>query len=558
MAHILPSRWWPMLAITGLVLVVMVTFGTAVDGDFIGLDDGNNIFLNEQLGGWSGERVAWAFKDLGSARRYLPLGWLGFSAVFTWAGLAPAGYHAASVGWHLLATVLLFGVARNILRLSADPLRPAWTTGCAALAAAAWALHPMRTEAVAWASGLLYTQASAFALASVWLWTLRWDFPSKSGWLAAGSCAGLAASLLTYPIALGLPVACWLLDFAAAKGKPAASQPASPLARYHISPGLAGLVLVAGADLAVNLAARGENAATFAATATLSDFGLLERVEQALYVWGRYLVQLAWPASLSPAYTDLYSLHPLGRGVGPTILLTVSLLGLAGWLAWRRRLSLGPVLVYSVMALPFLGLLEHPWIAHDRYATLLHPVWLVAGAGWLQGIKSHAARTGMACAALLLIGAEACAAHTLVGVWRNQASLHERLEQSLPRNAWAGYYLGTIPASVLFLEGRFSMISPQLDRAESMAPGWSAADVRKEYAGLIRQHEEFMRQNWPGRTLAPLAMLHYLHGKSAQGRQDWLTARAHFAAALRVAGDFAEARQEMAWCDRRLAGPAGK
>ncbi|MES1168426.1 MAG: hypothetical protein ABUL61_04580, partial [Oleiharenicola lentus] len=67
-----------------------------------------------------------------------------------------------------------------------------------------------------------------------------------------------------------------------------------------------------------------------------------------------------------------------------------------------------------------------------------------------------------------------------------------------------------------------------------------------------------MRKSWAGRPMAPLAMLHFLHGKSAQGRQDWLTAREHFAAALRVAGDFGEARRERDWCDRRLAGAAGK
>jgi hypothetical protein len=128
----------------------------------------------------------------------------------------------------------------------------------------------------------------------------------------------------------------------------------------------------------------------------------------------------------------------------------------------------------------------------------------------------------------------------------------------LPRDAWAGYYLGSVPASVLFLEGRFAEISPLLARAEVLAPGWSADSQRKEYEGLIRQHEDFLRKNWPGRTLAPLAMLHFLHGKSAEERKDWLTARAHFEAAVRVAGAFDEARQEMAWCDRRLAGPAGK
>jgi hypothetical protein len=555
--HSPKTRWWPVLVMAGLVIAVGVTFASAVEGGYVGLDDGNNIFLNQQLGGLSWARITWAFGDLGSARRYLPLGWLGFSAVFTWQGLAPFGYHAASLAWHMFAAVMLFAATRNILRVT-PPDRDGWTTALAALVAAAWAAHPMRTEAVAWASGLLYTQATGFALVALWLWTLRWDFPAKAGWFSTASCLALAASLLTYPIALGLPVVCWLLDLGADRKNPAVPASTSLVVRYRIGPGLAGMLLVAGSDLAANLFARGQNSGNFAATASMGNFGLLERAEQALYVWGRYLVQLVWPRDLSPVYTDLYSLHPSGRGVILTALLSVGLLGAIGWLAWRRRISPGPAIAYSVMTLPFLGLLEHPWIAHDRYAMLLHPVCLIAGARWLLHVKASGIRLGGAVAALGMIGAGAFLAHSLVGVWKNPWTMHERLQRELPRDAWAGYYLGAVPVSVLFLDGRFAEIDSELEQAEKLAPGWSGSSVRKEYDVLIRQHEDFLRQNWPGRVLAPLAVLHFLHGKAAEDRQDWITARAHFEAALRVAADFGEARRDLLWCDRQRAAPAGK
>ena len=109
-----------------------------------------------------------------------------------------------------------------------------------------------------------------------------------------------------------------------------------------------------------------------------------------------------------------------------------------------------------------------------------------------------------------------------------------------------------MPGSVLFLEGRFADIGPLLDRAEADSPGWSAGPVRAEFDGLIRQHREFLRQNWPGREVAPLAVLHYLHGTAAESRHDWVTARAHFEAALRVTADFAEARREAARCGMEL------
>jgi hypothetical protein len=189
---------------------------------------------------------------------------------------------------------------------------------------------------------------------------------------------------------------------------------------------------------------------------------------------------------------------------------------------------------------------------------LLHPVWLIAGALWLQRVMAPQVCRLVSAVVLALVVAGAMHAHTLVGVWRDHWTVHDRLSQQLPRNAWAGYYLGSVPASVLFLEGRFAEIDPLLDRAELAAPGWSAASIRKEYEGLVRQHEDFLRQNWPGRALAPRAVLHFLHGKNAAGRGDWSTARAHFQAALGVAGDFDEARREMAWCEQQLGRPAGK
>lgn len=541
-----PGRWWPLLAMAMLLAVIGLTFWPVLSGGFIGIDDGNNIFLNPQMGVLNWARVAWAFSDFESARRYMPLGWLGFAAVFTWQGLAPLGYHAACLGWQMLGAIAFYLAVRNILRLEGEPGDQRWGVFVSVLIAAAWALHPLRTEAVGWASGILYTQGATLAFTALWLWTLRWDRPEKSGWLAAASCLALATSLLTYPIALGFPVVGWLLDRRAGKFRPAFAPQVVPTG------GVVGLILVMGTALALTLVASGKNSGNFAATATLTDFGLLQRLLQAVYVWGRYLQQLVCPADLSLAYTDLYSLNPLGNNVRLTIICSLILLAVVAGLVWRKWISIDPWLAYSAMALPFLGLLEHPWIAHDRYATLLHPVWLVAGGLALYRMQHPKLRLTLAFVAVGWVAGWAVETRSLTSHWKDHWALHERLSQTLPRDPWAGYYLGTVPASVLFLDGRFDEIGPQLDRAEASAPGWSAGPVREEYRGLIRQHEAFLAANWPGRKRPPVAVLHFLHGRSAEERCDWATARAHFEVAWQVAGDFSEARAEIERCDAEL------
>ncbi|MDI1249730.1 MAG: hypothetical protein PSV13_12770 [Lacunisphaera sp.] len=552
------SGGWMLLIAGGLVLAVGLVYFPVLGCGFVGLDDGNNIFLNPDMGGLSWERLSNFMGNFHSARRSMPVGWLGFSVVFTWQGLEPAGYHAASLAWHALATVGLFLASHNILRLRSEPASGAGYRAlvAAGLVAALWALHPLRTEVVAWASGLLYSQAAALAFLAVWLWTLRWSAASRSGWYAGGAALALTLSLLTYPLALGVPVVCWLLDRLHGHERGTLADPrATRAGRLSISWGVVVLCGVAMAVLLTTLVSRQAAAINFAAMPSLGNFSWFERGIQALYVWGYDLVVFVLPTDLAPVYTTLYQLSPAAprvyvmAGAGLVGLLAVIVLarhhpGLAGW-----------ALAYSALALPVLGLTEHPWITHDRYTGLLHPVLAVGAFHWLRNRNWARHFYPIAGLVMVVILAAACQARSLIGIWADPWSHLARLEQTLPRDAWAGYYLGNVSAGVLFLDGRFERIDPALDRAESLAPGWSAAPVRAEFAGLIRQHREFTQKGWPDHELAPLAVLHYLHGKSFQERKDWFTARAHFQAAVRASAGFAEAGLEEAWCALELNQP---
>ena len=550
---------WGMLLAGGcLIIAVGLTFSPVLRGQFVGVDDGNNIFLNPHMGVLSWGRLGDYFGNFTSARRYMPLGWLGYSAVFSWQGLDPMGYHAANLAWHALAAVALFLAAFNIFGLRADPVPAAnlHRIGAAGLAAATWALHPLRTEAVAWASGLLYSQAEALAFLAVWLWTLRWSTPRRASWYTAGASLTLTMSLLTYPLALGLPVVCWLLDWAfGSRNAREEERSASLFRRFHLSGSLAVITGVAGAMLAVTLVSRQVGVETFASMPSLASFGWFERGVQALYVWTHYLVNFLFPINLAPVYTTLYSQHPFTVELYGTAGLGVVAILAAAVLARRHHGLVGWTVAYTAMALPVLGLTEHPWIPHDRYAGLLHPVLAIGGFYWLLGRASVRFYYYVAGLAVVAILAAAQSAHSLIGVWTDPWTYDARLEQTLPRNFWAGYYLGKVPASVLFLDGRFAEIDQILARAEAHAPGWSAGPVRAEFNDLIGKHREFLRKVWPSRTLAPLAVLHYLHGKSFQDQQDWQTARAHFQAAQRMDGHFAEAGLEEAWCELELNHP---
>jgi len=543
------------LVATMLVAAVYVTFAPVIQGGFAVLDDGYNIFLNSRMGVATGERVAGFFGDITSARRYMPIGWLGLSLVFTKWGIDPSGYHAASLIWHSVSSVFLFLIAGNFFGRTVGSATEFRRITTALLVAAAWALHPLRGEAVAWASGMIHSQTCAFAFMAIWFWTLRWSMPVRASWLAAGAGVALTLSLLTYPLALGAAVVCWLLDRAALPVKASDDRSSSMFARFNLGGGIFALAAIVVAAFVATMMARTGDRETFAAMPSTADFGLFERGLQALYMWGHYFVVLGFPFKLSPIYTTLYSLNPAEPQV--YVLAGFSLVGmlLVLWFARRNWTMVGWLAAYTAMAVPLLGLTEHPWIPHDRYASLLHPVLLIWAGSALLGKAGESAFRSIVCAASLAIFAGAVYAHGLTKVWATPENFTARLEQVLPANAWAGHYLGKVPASDLFLKGRFDEISPLLDRAEARAPGWSAAPLREEYVELIKKHREFLNQAWPGRSLSPLTIWHFVTGQSFQQQNDWATAAAHFRASSRLDAAFTEAIQEEAWCELEMNRP---
>ncbi|HEY1847609.1 MAG TPA: hypothetical protein VGG37_00320, partial [Opitutaceae bacterium] len=78
-----------------LLLVVAWTFRSALGFDFIAIDDTGNITLNPHMGPPGLWNLGWMFTDADYVRRYIPFGWLGFSVVYSAAGLSAFGFHAA-------------------------------------------------------------------------------------------------------------------------------------------------------------------------------------------------------------------------------------------------------------------------------------------------------------------------------------------------------------------------------------------------------------------------------------------------------------------------------
>lgn len=176
----------------GLVVVAatLATFVPALGGDFLGWDDRRALF---DFDGWRGAHpVQWAFTTLAMGI-YRPLTWLSYAADFSIAGFDPFVFHVTQ--W-LLHAALAAALFTTLLSWCKQP----WP---AAIATLAYAVHPLRVQAVAWVSARADVLAALFLV----LATLAWLHRRRTPWLAC-----FALSLLAKPVAIGAPVAWWLGD----------------------------------------------------------------------------------------------------------------------------------------------------------------------------------------------------------------------------------------------------------------------------------------------------------------------------------------------------------
>jgi hypothetical protein len=394
-------------------LAALWTFRAALGFDFIAIDDKGNLTLNPHMGPPSLWNLRWMFTNSDYVRRYMPLGWLGFSAVFAVSGLSSAGYHAANLALHVANTALLFAVLLVALRRWNGRGDDSWNLASAALGAALWALHPFRAESIGWASGMLYGQAGLFALAAVLAYLMGSALPAgtagRRGWLGAAAAAFLA-SLLTYPLAVGLVAVFYLIDLA--DGRP-----------LRLADGKGLFVLAAAAVGAVTVAVRYRTNAMWPAAPTLSEFPLSARVMQAFYMVGYYVWKTLAPTRLTPTPTQLYEFDPLGPAFLASALGVVALTA-ALWLrpGWRR----GPLLAwlaYVALVLPVAGLTEHPHYPNDRYSYLTGMVLVLGLAFALARIPRGRPRAAAGLLALAAALVSAHAARAQLGMWRNSDSV---------------------------------------------------------------------------------------------------------------------------------------
>jgi hypothetical protein len=130
-------------------------------------------------------------------------------------GLDPRGYHLASGLLHAGNAVLFYFLSVALVSRAQPDIEPGrlWVVPLASgLAAALFAVHPLRVEVVAWASCQPYLPCAGFAVLAVLAYLRACPEGRRHlGWLIAAAVL-FAAALCCKAAAMGVPVVLLILD----------------------------------------------------------------------------------------------------------------------------------------------------------------------------------------------------------------------------------------------------------------------------------------------------------------------------------------------------------
>jgi Tfp pilus assembly protein PilF len=380
-----------------LILVwTVIAFLPAVRNDFVNWDDFRMFLDNvDHKGPWESRFwAAWTSHRLGE---YMPVTWMTFAVDRSFWRDDATGYHLTSLLLHACTAVAVLALARRLLRiaLGPGPEGSAGLWGGAAVAALAFAVHPLRVEAVAWASARGTVVGGLLLVLCVLVYVDGWEHRGGDGrvplpWLL-GSLGLFAASLLARATGLVLPLVLITLDV-------------FPLGRLGRGPrswlapanrgvwaeklwfGVLGLVTVPMAYLA-----RGDQVGDI----WRFDYDPSIAVTWGVYSTAFYVWKMVLPGDLSPIYRmpgpDDLMLGPVLLGLGVIIGITAAVTSVRR--QWPAALTAW--IVYLIMLAPLSGILpfsRQRGVA-DRYTYVACLGFAIVGGG-AATLTWRAFRTG--------------------------------------------------------------------------------------------------------------------------------------------------------------------
>lgn len=400
-----------------LGLLITVIYARTAGFGYV-FDDEIFILRNPALShGLSGAGLRWALTTTYWGNWY-PVTWLAHLADAQFFGNNPGPAHVINALLHLAACLLLFVVLRRLTGAF-------WRS---ALAAAFFAVHPLRVESVAWITERKDPLSALFWLLAILAYLRYLERPGAARY--ALMVMVFVLGLMTKPIVVTLPFALLLLDWWPLGRFQARSHP-MPILSLALEK-LPLLSLSAGASVVAFFAQRAEGA-----VGSWEQFPLAVRLGNALVSYSAYLGKTFWPVDLAVYYPHQGGALPFAQVAFASLLFAS--LTVAGVFAARRRpwLTVG-WFWYIGTLVPVIGVVQLGQQAMaDRFSYLPSMGVAIALFWSAPALKRLSAPLQAAAAALVAVALVALTwrSSAQVGFWRDNATLY-RHALEVTRDNW--------------------------------------------------------------------------------------------------------------------------
>jgi Tfp pilus assembly protein PilF len=351
----------PRLIGLGIALLTLLVFLPVWQHRFIYFDDPLYITENKAVqAGLTWKGIQWAFTDV-HASMWHPVTWVSHMLDWQLFGPDPSADHLLNAVWHAACAALVF----RLFYILTSGLWPS------ALAAALFAIHPLRVESVAWAAERKDELSAFFFLLMLLSYVRYVGFTKPNQPKTAPGFYGLsllcfALGLMSKAIVVTAPFVLLLLDvwplhrinWGARKRMPAGLSDA-------LLEKLPFFALSAAVSIVTMQAQRSDTMLSG------SEYPQRLRLFYSVLAYGAYLLKTIWPVHLTIVY-------PLPRQLPWTVFLfsAVALIGIS-YACCRVRRSRPHLLIgwlwFVGTLIPVIGLIQvgSQWMA-DRYTYLPH------------------------------------------------------------------------------------------------------------------------------------------------------------------------------------------
>ena len=415
--HKISDKRWSACIYLALVLSTVAVYWQVWNHDFVNYDDTFYVSRNQNVqSGLTFDSIKWAFTT-GHAANWHPLTWLSHMLDWELFGANPGRHHLSSLLLHIINTLLLFAVFRQ---MTGALWRSAFVAGL-------FALHPLHVESVAWVSERKDVLSTLF-----WILTM-----AAYVWYVKQPCfrryclvvVSLVLGLMAKPMLVTLPFVLLLLDY-------------WPLGRIELrngtvkeagSSGSLSVGRLIAEKIPLFIAAAASSIITFVvqqkggAMDYTRDYSFAVRAANAAISYLAYITKMIWPSGLAMFYPhagDNISISKAALSAALLVVITVLVIRYSGS---RRYLPVG-WFWYVGTLVPVVGLVQVGSQAMaDRY-TYVPLTGLFIIAAWvlpeLLAKWRHRKYAFCACGLTVLAALSICA-HLQQRYWRNSITLCE-------------------------------------------------------------------------------------------------------------------------------------